>query len=341
MTAAALHICHLLLTDRFAGSERYAIELANLQAQRHRVSVVLPASAAEVRADALRHRLAPNVEAHLVPGWRLLRPWRARAMVRRLAPDVAHAHLSQGCKALAGLADGRTLRVASLHIRYKPQQHASLDGLIAIAPWQLADVPAPQRGRCAQIDNWVGPAAFDPQARERIRAGLGLGPTTLLIGTLGRVEDSKGHAVLLDAWRRAGLADARLAIVGGGRDWKRVRSLAPAEVVMPGFAERPQDWLAAFDVFVSAALSEPFGLVFLEAMQSGLPIVASDSEGAQHLQAAIGRPLVPRRDAQALAQALRTISQTRPARRTYDLAAFDPQQQADRIEAFYRRLLAA
>lgn len=341
MTVLPLHICHLLLTDRFAGSERYAIELANLQAQQHRVSMVLPSSAAESRPDALRHRLAPRVEVHLVPGWRLLRAWRAHAVVRRLAPDIAHAHLSQACRALAMLGPGHTKRVATLHIRYKARQHARLDSLIAIAPWQLADIPQAQRDRCAQIDNWVRPICFDAQQRDRMRKELGIGPNTLLFGTLGRVESSKGHEVLIDAWGRAGLGDARLAIVGDGRHWQRVRALAPPDVLMPGFAEQPQDWMAAFDVFLSAAFSEPFGLVFLEAMRSGLPIIASDSEGARHLQGLIARPLLPRRDAAALAQALHAIAHERPPRQAYDLSAFEPQQQADRVEAFYRRQLTS
>jgi glycosyltransferase involved in cell wall biosynthesis len=342
MSEPPLHIAHLLLTDRFAGSERYAIELANLQSQRgHRVSMVLPASAAEPRPDALRHRLAPAVEVHLVPGWRLLRARRAAAIVRRLAPDIAHAHLSQACKALALLGAGTTRRVATLHIRYKPQQHAALDGLIAIAPWQLGDVPPAQQPHCVQIDNWAPAVAFDADARDRLRSSLGLAPDTWLVGTLGRVEASKAHPVLVEAWRRAGLPHARLAIVGSGRDWKRVRAAAPPEVLMPGFADRPQDWMSAFDLFVSAAASEPFGLVFLEAMRCGLPILASDSEGAAHLQPWIGRPLWPRGDAGALAQALSQLAAERPARRAYDLSAFEPAPQADRIEAFYRRLRGA
>lgn len=342
-----LRICHVLLTDRFAGSERYAIDLANLQAERHRVSMVLPASAAEDRPDALRQRISPRVQLHLLGGWKLLRPWAARFLVaRRLRPDVAHAHLSQACKALGGMAPPlrgpAPLRVATLHIHYKPQQHRRLDGLIAIAPWQEVAIPATLPH--AQIDNWLSPDAGQatPEARAELRRSLGLAPDTVLVGALGRTEHSKGLDLLLQAWQRLAPDPqrARLAIVGHGRDWDRLRAQAPAGVLMPGFSDQPAHWMAAFDLFVSAARSEPFGLVFLEAMRAGLPVLASASEGARHLAGLIDRPLVPVDDADALAQALAPLLQQAPARRSYALQAFDAATQAARIEAFYRQLLA-
>lgn len=335
MTSDRLHICHVLLTDRFAGSERYAIELANWQAQTHRVSLILPHSAAENRADALAHRVDTKVQIHLLGGWKLVRGYAARQVLRRLRPDVAHAHLSQACKAVAALPRGHTLRTATLHIHYKPQQHRELDALIAIAPWQLPAVPALLP--CEQIDNWSAAAIAAPDARTALRAQLGLSENTMLIGALGRAEHSKGVDLLLQAWKQAALPNARLAIVGNGRDWQMLRRQAPVDVIMPGFVTNPQDWFAAFDLFVSAARSEPFGLVFLEAMQAGLPILASASQGASHLQRLIQRPLLPCGDVAALRDALLALAVQRPARQHYPLEDFQLPTQADRIEAFYRR----
>ncbi|WP_431052101.1 glycosyltransferase family 4 protein [Roseateles sp. L2-2] len=338
MTDVPLHVAHVLLTDRFAGSERYAIDLANLQAPRHRVTMLLTAAAGEARPDALAHRLDPRVDVQLIGGWAPLRFLAVRQRLRQLRPDVAHGHLSLANRALNGLSSGPTVRVSTLHIRYKRQQQSRLDGLIAIAPWQLADVPATLP--CVQIDNWSAPRPPLPDARERLRAELGLKPDDVLFGALGRVEESKGLEVLIDAWQQARPAHARLAIVGHGRDWERLRKRAGPDIVMPGFADRPQDWMAAFDVFVSAARSEPFGLVFLEAMFAGLPVLASDSEGATHLADMFGTPLLPRGNVDALAEALTRTAAERPPRRTYDLARFDAERQAERIEAFYRELLS-
>ncbi len=334
-----MHIVHLILTRRFAGSERHAVELANAQAQAgHSVAMVLRRTATEARPDAIAHRLDPRVAVETVGD--LLTVQQARRIVRRLRPDVAHAHLNRACMALHGLR-GECLRVSTLHIEYKPRRHADLDALIAIAPWQMDAIPEPLRDRTVQIDNWTQAAQASPDARERIRREMGIAPDAFVFGALGRIEHAKGLDVLVEAWRRAALPpDARLIVAGQGGAFDAVRKAAPADVPMPGFVAAPHDWLAAFDVFVSAARREPFGLVLLEAMNARLPILASASEGARHLAEVIGTPLLPIGDAAALAAALRSAHETRMPRRDYPMHRFDMAARVADVEAFYRRELA-
>ncbi|MFN7211702.1 MAG: glycosyltransferase, partial [Lysobacteraceae bacterium] len=126
-----MRIVHLLLTSRFAGSERYAIELAAGQAEAgHDVTLVLRRAALADRPDAPGRHLPPGLPIVTVPDW--WAGWHARRWLRRHRPEVVHAHLSAACKALRGLEG--PVRVATLHIAYKPRQHAHLDGLIAVTP---------------------------------------------------------------------------------------------------------------------------------------------------------------------------------------------------------------
>jgi len=334
-----MKIVHLLLTHSFAGTERHAVELANAQCATHDVTVILRKRAAENRPNAIAHRLDPRVRQVLVGGWSFLAVLAARRALRALAPDVAHAHLSGGCRALHGLK-GLCLRVATLHIDYKPQQHRDIDALIAIAPWQLPHVPAGQREHTAHIDNWVEAKPPEAGARPRLRREHGIAETDFVIGALGRTEASKGLDGLVDAFVAAKLGDGvKLVIVGHGRHWQDLRRHAPPQIVMPGFTERPQDWFACFDAFVSAARSEPFGLVFLEAMAAGLPVLATASQGGQHFKSLIGRELVPLDDVAALTQALRQLAQQRPDRQVYDLAAFSYAKRVADVERFYRQEL--
>lgn len=331
-----MRIVHLLLTSRFAGTERHVLELAAAQSAEHDVTLLLRRAGARDRLDAIAQRVDPRVRIEVVGD--VLASARARRLLRRLQPDVAHAHLSGGCRALHGL-QGTCLRVATLHIRYKPRQHAALDGLIAIAPWQLAAIPDALRAHSIQLDNWTLPRSVEVDAGIRVRAQHGIGDEVFLVGALGRTERSKGLDLLIEAFRRAGLPDARLAIVGQGRAWKALRRQADRTVLMPGFAGQPQDWLAAFDGFVSAARSEPFGLVLLEAMQAGLPIVATASQGAQHLAAQLPT-LVPIEDADALAAALRRMVAAGRQRSAYAMDSFRIEARLPQLEAFYRHGIA-
>ncbi len=333
-----MNIVHIILTHSFAGSERQAIELANLQAEEHDVSLILHRRATEPRTDALLHRVSDKVTVFTVGGWAPLAIWRARRLLRKLRPQVAHAHLSHACRVLHSLR-GLCLRVASLHIHYKPQQHAQLDALIAIAPWQLEAIPSPLRQHSRHIDN--GSAVKKPaeDARIRLRRQYGIEDNALVFGTLGRVEKTKAHEILVEAFQRADIPGARLVIVGQGKQWQSIRTQADGRVIMPGFSDKPEDWLACFDVFVSAARSEPFGLVFLEAMHAHLPIVATATQGARYLEDMITRPLVEIDNAEALAKALKSMV-AEPTVPDYDMSRFSPAEKTAEVLAFYREQLA-
>jgi glycosyltransferase involved in cell wall biosynthesis len=110
-------------------------------------------------------------------------------------------------------------------------------------------------------------------------AGVPEGSPLLL--AIGRLIEQKDHATLLDAFARVrgDHAEARLAILGWGRleDATRARARALGvddAVVLPGRVE-PSAWLARADIFAHTSRWEGFGIVLLEAMLAGLPIVAT------------------------------------------------------------------
>lgn len=331
-----MKIVHVILTSRFAGSERYAIELANAQSQKHDVSIIISPKGSENRADALKHRIASGVTVHeLKSRTKFFQIYETRRLLSGIPHDVIHGHLSTACRALSGLKCS-SARVATLHIHYKPNQHQKLDGLIAIAPWQLAGIPEKLLHRTRQIDNWTSDKIAAPGMRDQIRESFGIAPADILIGALGRAVESKGFDVLIEAFRRSHIPNARLAIIGNGNAWGELKTKAGTDIIMPGFWPSPEDWLAAFDVFISTARTEPFGLVFLEAMNSGLPIIATASQGALHLQNLIDSTLVPIDDVAAMQKELEKFCKTPLQRKHYDLSNYRIESKLAQIDAFYQ-----
>ena len=339
-----MHICHLILTHTFAGSERYAIELANQQSLTHKVSLILHTRGCETRESALLQHVSSRVKVYQVSGPKWLASQRARSLVKHLQPDVAHAHLSAACKALKRLP--HTLCVASLHIHYKSTQHRHLDGLIAIAPWQLTAIPQPLLEHTRQIDNWTRAIRAGDSDRSRLREHWQVEEDHFVFGALGRVEQSKGHDNLIAAFAQLNAPMARLVIVGTGAAISSVRACVPEQikpqVIFHGYTSEPQACLAGFDAFVSAARSEPFGLVFLEAMVAQLPIIATASQGALYLQAHFQHPPVPVDNSTALAAAMATVKSqclqrgSAPVERV--LSAYDINSRAAEITEFYKDL---
>jgi glycosyltransferase involved in cell wall biosynthesis len=152
------------------------------------------------------------------------------------------------------------------------------------------------------------------------QAGIPEGvPLALAIGRLTRQKD---HATLLRAFANTRIAvpQARLAVLGIGPLERETRALAEElrltdSVLFPGRLEI-SDWLARADLFVHTSRWEGFGIVILEAMLAGLPVVATSVsavpeivvEGETGLLSAPG-------DSGALGRHMTTLLQDAEARR--------------------------
>jgi alpha-maltose-1-phosphate synthase len=101
----------------------------------------------------------------------------------------------------------------------------------------------------------------------------------------GQISIRKGIPVLLEAWKRADLKNAELHLVGTWLLADRIRFGLPKDVHWFGACSR-QELLGHYqsaDVFVFPSFFEGFGLVLLEAMACGLPVLASDATAAPDL----------------------------------------------------------
>lgn len=161
---------------------------------------------------------------------------------------------------------------------------------------------------------------FDAARREtpaEARAALGLPRDGALIGIVGRLQRWKGMHVLIDALPavRARHPDARVVIVGGEHEPEpdygerlhaQVRRLGLDDAVLfAGFQPDVPRWMQAMDIVVHASDREPFGIVVVEAMALGKPVVAGAEGGpAEVIQAGVNGLLAPYGDAAALATAL-------------------------------------
>jgi glycosyltransferase involved in cell wall biosynthesis len=136
-------------------------------------------------------------------------------------------------------------------------------------------------------DSELIPLGIDrPPQLERRRAELGLPEDAFVMATVGRVVARKATPQLVRALKAADRPRAHLLVVGDGPDAANVRAEAEGlgiadRVHLLGQVSEEQKYraLAAADVFVSTTQHEGFGLVFLEAMAYGLPVVCYDHGG--------------------------------------------------------------
>jgi sugar transferase (PEP-CTERM/EpsH1 system associated) len=218
------------------------------------------------------------------------------------------------------------------------------------------------RGRIAQIYNGVDTARFRPAGERRvpIEGCPFTDPAAWLVGTVGRMQTVKDQTNLAQAFVRALqrvpalAAQLRLVMIGDGP--LREEALAVLETAgvahlawLPGVRDDVPQILRGLDCFVLPSLAEGISNTILEAMASGLPVIATDVGGNRELVVpGVTGALVPAADSDALAQAIAGYASDPAAARAAGRAgraraerSFGLEAMVASYQAVYDKLLAA
>ena len=202
-------------------------------------------------------------------------------------------------------AEDAAVRRSHAVVTFTEDESATLSGLFGLAPERAHAVPM-----------GVDLGLFRPHARLEARATLGIGRGERVLLSVGRIEPFKGTDVLVRGVALLDTSqDVRLLVVGGREDEPGVAWLREAarengvSNLLDWRAAVPQSdlpaYYAAADICVVPSLHEMFGLVALEAMACGTPVVASDAGGLRELVRHSETGLLCKSgDAAALAEAL-------------------------------------
>jgi glycosyltransferase involved in cell wall biosynthesis len=260
-------------------------------------------------------------------------------MVESARPDLVHFHFVRAYSPLVAIARAagarvilhdhitlgqpvrpdhpRRAAVASLLVRgYKRARAAALNGLIdrriAVSRFVADSVRAHEFVKEEQltvIENGIELSRFAAADGASLRAELRAGEGRKVVACVSRLAPEKGIDVLIRAMARVG-RDALLLLAGDGPDVEACRALAASlgladHVRFLGLRDDVERVYAAADVVVMPSLwDEAFGLVVVEAMAAGRPVVVTAS-GAMPEMVADGRGVVvPKRDEVAMAGAI-------------------------------------
>ena len=277
--------------------------------------------ASGVRVDACGKR----------PGLDLRALRRARALIRQSPDAVIHTHnaMAHYYAVLASLGLPVKCRINTRHgmggrTRSGRQEwlyRQSLRGTdYAVAVCEAArqrfaaDGMHPRRALLS-VPNGIRLERFRPAddvARQSLVAELGLPTGSRIIGTVGRLQPVKDHALLLRAFAqvRVQVPEAALVIVGDGP----LRAALEAQAEQAGLSDAVRFMgdrhdvprlLTGMEVFALTSTSEGYSVALLEACASSLPIVATDVGGNREIvRHGINGRLVPSGDTAAIATAL-------------------------------------
>jgi len=136
-----------------------------------------------------------------------------------------------------------------------------------------------------RITNGVDTDLYLPGSGAAARAQLGVDADAFVVGVVGRLDPIKDHGTLLSAYQRlrTTLPESVLLVVGDGPERRRLMAAAPEGVRFLGNRSDIPDLFRALDVFVLTSINEGISNTILEAMASGVPVVASRVGGNPEL----------------------------------------------------------
>ena len=355
-----MRIVHLVIGGDVAGGQLVALRLARAARDRGDVvSFVAPREGQFARAARAERFDVAFVDVGRT--YRVGGALRLARLLRRERADILHTHALAASNALSRLA-GRAARVSivsHLHIanHFRPATRvvlATLDNVTA--RWSAALIAVSEEtrrayvrqgypDRIAVVHNGVDVAAADANG---VRAELGLDAAAPVVAEVGRLCEVKGQRELIEAI--AQVPDARLVLVGADLERgggfrraleRRARELGVAErVVFTGHRDDAARLLAAADVVALPSWTEGLPLVVLEAMAQKRAVVATPVGGTPEVvEDGETGLLVPPRDPDALAAALRRVLADEDLRRRLGEAGHQRVRERFSAEAAAARVL--
>jgi len=339
-----MKICHITKATGVAGSEKHLLTLlTNLDKAKYQVTLVLLVERDKPLDDYVRRLEEGGVQVKRV----LIRGdvdpllfWRLYRLLREGNYDIVHTHLIHAdlYGTLAAKLAGVPIILSTKHNDNAFRRHpfyAFLDRFASKFADRIIVISDHLKRFFVEIEG------LDPRKMTRIYYGLnpvwverrsskiagpisvqeelGIPPDAPLAGIIARLIPQKGHTYLLTAFAKVieALPEARLLVVGDGYlrgDLERqARELRiTRRVTFTGWRDDIPRIMADLNLLILPSLWEGFGLVLLEAMMMGKPVVASRVSAIPEIvEDGVTGLLVPPRDPEALAEAIIALLQDR------------------------------
>ena len=313
--------------------------------------------------------IAPRSEVDLTAGWRLAR------VIRRLAPDIIHAHDPHGV-AMAGMAlsiggasrwrEGRKApalvasRRVDFHLKansFSRWKYRQVDAFVAAseAIRQMLIGDGVAEGRVVTVHEGIDVDRIDGTPAVNVHETLWLPHHAPLVGNVAALVPHKGQRYLIEAAHLVvqKIPDARFVILGEGELREHLEHLVrehhlEKHVLLPGFRTDVIGCIKGFDLFVMSSVTEGLGTSLLDAMACRKAIVGTRAGGIPEVVDE-GRTglLVEPRDPHQLADAILRLIQDEAMRKRMAEAGYARVRERFTVErmvadtaAVYSRLAA-
>ncbi|KDN09849.1 glycosyltransferase family 4 protein [Gilliamella sp. GillExp13] len=281
-----MNILHVITHGGWAGSESIAASIANEQAARgDNVTVILRRHNAFKDKD-IRNNFLPAVNIFWVeqnethPDNQMKNLMKNELFINKITYiDILHAHLPYGCLLGKLIKEKLGLKFnicVTMHVRFHPLYYFA-DKLFTVAKWQKQEIPDDYSGEVFTVENFICNTTHSYIKKLfLLKRKFYIKNNYKYIIYIGRLDLVKGADILIRAFNKANPEGYKLIIVGDGAESSYLKTIASKNVIFTGKIFNAAYMLDIADICVIPSRFESFGLVLLEAINSGCRIIATN-----------------------------------------------------------------
>ena len=318
-----IKIIHILISQGFAGSEKYLCDLIDYQSKFFDVSVII------LKKNKMLKKYI-NKSVKTFPVIDFFKKIQITKIINKNKPDIIHTHLSNASKCVN--KSNKYKVIATVHMNFKNSILKNCDALIVSNNSQFKEAAKSFKGTLFKSYLWTRLKPIT-KSKLKIRNELKIPKKNIIFGSIGRFHPQKGFDLILKKFKEEDPKNSTLILVGNGHKEFNSKIKGYKNIILLGHIDNVSNYYNLFDVAIFASRWETFGFTLVEAMQFRLPIISSVHIGNKDW---IKKFKIKRSN---FNQKQKIFSNLDKIKIKYDLSIFDYKNKCSEITSIYKSLL--
>lgn len=259
-------IIHIILSDGFAGSEKYVCDLVDFQKKYFNIYLII-----SNKNLIIQKFLDKRINVFQINSF--FQSIKVRKLIDKLNPDIVHTHLGEATKKVKN--SSKYILITTLHMNYKKNNYQHTDALIVSNSSQQNFLKKTgYKGKIFKMNLWVKLPKINI-SKSIIKNKLKIPKNHKIIGSIGRFHPQKGFDLIIKSFLLSKLKKTTLVLIGNGHEKFKYLEKNNKNIRIMGHVENQSNYYNIFDIGIFMSRWETFGYTLVEAMKFKIPIISS------------------------------------------------------------------
>lgn len=268
-----MKIIHIILSKGFSGSEKYVVDLINIQSLKHECFLII-----NKKNNYYEKYCQINKKIKIIKISNFLSFLLINLSLNIIRPQIVHTHLGDASKKVIKRKFFKL--ISTLHMNFKKKYYKNHDGLIVSNETKKIEIN--NKLKCAVKKIYLWPCSNNIENTVSIsdlKKRYEIEKNDFIFGSIGRFHYQKGFDILQKVFKEISNKKIYLFLIGNDHD--KFNHYKSKNIITLPFQKNTAQFYKLFDCFIMSSRWETFGMTLIEAMQNKLPIITTVHEGNQ------------------------------------------------------------